>query len=57
MSGPYVRPGQGGNTLLTSPANHRFNQLHGRAGRLGVAALPSQHQLNTPLVIWNLQVL
>ncbi|TYP62059.1 hypothetical protein [Stutzerimonas stutzeri] len=57
MSGPYVRPGQGGNTLLTSPANHRFNQLHGRAGRLGVAALPSQYQLNTPLVIWNLQVL
>ena len=57
MSGPSVRAGQGGNASLTSPANHRFNQLHGRAGRLGVAALPSQHQLNTPLVIWNLQVL
>ncbi len=57
MSGPSVRAGQGGNAPLTSPANYRLTQLHDGAGRLGAADLSVQHRSNTPLVIWNLQVL
>ena len=57
MSSPSVRAGQGGNAPLTSPANYRPNQQQGRAERLGASALSVQHQLNTSLVIWNLQVL
>jgi|GEM_PF-722013 len=57
MNGPFVRAGQGGNTPLTSTANYRINQLQGEAERLVASALSAQHQLNTPLVIWNLQVL
>jgi hypothetical protein len=57
MNGPFVRTGQSGNAPLTSTANYRLNQLQGGAERLVAAALSAQHQLNTPLVIWNLQVL
>ncbi|SEH73156.1 hypothetical protein SAMN05216535_1522 [Stutzerimonas xanthomarina] len=57
MNGPFVRTWQGGNAPLTSAANHRLNQLHGGAGRLGAAELSVQHRSNTSLVIWNLQVL
>ncbi|MBU0949397.1 MULTISPECIES: hypothetical protein [Pseudomonadaceae] len=57
MNGPFVRAGQGGNAPLTSTANYRLNQLQGEAERLVASALSAQHQLNTPLVIWNLQVL
>ncbi|WP_407296007.1 hypothetical protein [Stutzerimonas zhaodongensis] len=57
MSGPFVRTGQGGNAPLTSSANYRLNHLQGGAGRMGGSSLSVQHQLNTPLVIWNLQVL
>ncbi|UNG19974.1 hypothetical protein [Stutzerimonas zhaodongensis] len=57
MNAPFVRAGQGGNAPLTSTANYRLNQLQGEAERLVASALSAQHQLNTPLVIWNLQVL
>jgi len=57
MSGPSIRVGQGGNAPLTSPANYRLNPLQDRPERLIASALPAQHQFNTPLVIWNLQVL
>ncbi|MCQ4322003.1 hypothetical protein [Stutzerimonas stutzeri] len=57
MNGPFVRAGHCGNAPLTSTANYRLNQLQGGTERLLAAALSAQHQLDTPLVIWNLQVL